>query len=142
MFEFLLGSGFGMSLFALLFPTIGTFAIAVGFIAAVIFQPNGKLMKSIFESESEGGLTNLWILLIYLLVFLTVIILVYVFWNTWTEQGFLLYVGWNFFADLFYECFLPTTTFSLTEKQTGPDNDVDDTQFHSLDRLNTLVFYK
>lgn len=81
MFEFLLGSGFGLSLFALLFPTIGTFAIAVSIIAAIIFpsNANGKLMKSIFGSESEGRLTNLWILLIYWPVFLTVIILVYVF---------------------------------------------------------------
>lgn len=100
MFEFLLGSGFGMSLFALLFSTIGTFAIAVGIIAAVIFQPNGKLMKSIFESESEGGLTNLWILLIYLLVFLTVIILVYVF--EIYEQNKDFYYMWVGISSLIY----------------------------------------
>lgn len=100
MFEFLLGSGFGMSLFALLFSTIGTFAIAVGIIAAVTFQPNGKLMKSIFESESEGGLTNLWILLIYLLVFLTVIILVYVF--EIYEQNKDFYYMWVGISSLIY----------------------------------------
>ena len=31
---------------------------------------------------------------------------------------------------------------ACTPTKPPPDNDVDDTQFHSLDRLNTLVFYK
>lgn len=69
-----------MSLYALLFPTIGTTAIVVSIIGAAIFQPNanGKLMKSVFGNESKGGLNNIWILTIYLLVFLTVIILAYI----------------------------------------------------------------
>lgn len=80
MCKLLLGGGFGMSLYALLFPTIGTTAIVVSIIGAAIFQPNanGKLMKSVFGNESKGGLNNIWILTIYLLVFLTVIILAYI----------------------------------------------------------------
>ncbi len=78
--NFLLGIGFTGSLFVVLFPVLGTTAIWLSTICSVIITPNPdtNLMKRAL-GDKPGNMRNMWIFIIYPLVYTAILMLVFVF---------------------------------------------------------------
>lgn len=78
--NFLICLGFGGSLNVVLFPVLGTTAIWLSVVCSVIITPNPdtNLMKRVF-GDKPGNVRNMWIFIIYPLVYTAILMLVFVF---------------------------------------------------------------